>query len=49
MFLDGLQKELKDPDDDSQGTGPETDGMANDDAFDKALSGAKRRRAERDT
>ncbi|UTN91855.1 hypothetical protein SEA_STUFF_24 [Streptomyces phage Stuff] len=49
MFLDGLQTELKDPDDDSPGTGPETDGMANEDAFDKALSGAKRRRAERAT
>ncbi|AXH49412.1 hypothetical protein SEA_CROSBY_24 [Streptomyces phage Crosby] len=49
MFLDGLHTELKDPDDESQGTGPETDGMANEDAFDKALSGAKRRRAERAT
>lgn len=47
MFLDGLHKELKDPEDDSPDTGPETDGMANEDAFSKALAGAKRRQAER--
>jgi hypothetical protein len=47
MFLDGLTKELEDPENPSEPTGPETDGMANEDAFDKALMGAKRRRAER--
>jgi len=47
MFLDGLHKELKDPDDDSGDTGPETDGMENEDAFSKALAGAKRRTVER--
>jgi len=47
MFLDGLRKELEDPDNPSGDTGPETDGMANEDAFDKALMGAKRRQAER--
>jgi hypothetical protein len=49
MFLDGLRKELEDPDNPSEDTGPETDGMASEDAFDKALAGAKRRQAERPT
>jgi hypothetical protein len=47
MFLEGLHKELDDPDNPTEGPGPETDGMAHEDAFDKALAGAKRRRVER--
>lgn len=49
MFLEGLHKELEDPDNPSEPTGPETDGMDNEDAFDRALMGAKRRRSERAT
>lgn len=39
-----------DPDgEESESYGPETDGMDDEDAFSKALSGAKRRQAERDS
>lgn len=46
MFLEGFQKEA-DPDGEESDYGPETDGMDDDDAFGKALQGAKRRQAER--
>jgi hypothetical protein len=49
MFLEGLEQELRDPEDSSEETGPETDGMDDEDAFGKALAGAKRRRVERGT
>lgn len=35
--------------DSGQNYGPETDGMEHEDAFDKALAGAKRRQSERAT
>lgn len=46
MFLEGIQREA-DPDGEHGSPGPETDGIANDDALDKALLGAKRRQARR--
>lgn len=47
MFLEGIRKEMDPEGEEGQDTGPETDGMEDDDAFGKALEGAKRRQAER--
>jgi hypothetical protein len=47
MYLEGIAIEA-DPEN-NQDNGPETDGVENEDAFDRALEGAKRRRIEKAT
>lgn len=49
LFIEGFEMEADDGEEGGSGHnyGPETDGMEHEDAFDKALSGAKRRHAER--